>query len=332
MCFGKKPKATLVSNPGMGYTRQEPDDLANAFESLSIHDRPVRPVPRPTYPPSPLSSNQNLPVPHGPPPARIPYQATTSYYAPSPLSTQPSTISQYYPSPPPTVPQPTTSYRLTSPPPTAPASQGTISPSEYYRSQHLNSSTTSYASSSPPPTINSSPSPYPAAPTPPIAPLPYKPFPQAPNRNSSNIPRFPLTPTPRCPNRNCNWTPKIRSECPATNPNGNAYRPYYICIKCKKAPSPPTPARKTRQGHSKGWITWDDAIGIHPDNPRCDCPGGWVARQDRGGENGFYQGGGFWTCATGRCAYLSFRLDGDPVMEGRWDDGFEPWLLPPVPQ
>ncbi|KAI4201420.1 MAG: hypothetical protein LQ350_003258 [Teloschistes chrysophthalmus] len=375
--------------PRMVYAKEEPDDLSNAFGSLSINDSHARRVALPAHPPSPYASNQDLAIPHGPSPAQTPSQPNISYHAPSPLSSQPSIVSSYYPSPAPTFRQPFTTHHLTSPHPTAPASQGTISPSEYYGSQQLNSSTASYAGSSPRPTVNSIPSPPPIAPasqgtippfgyyrsqqlnsstasyassspptiysipsSPPTAPTspfiqefykpacqpPTQPAHQPPTQPSTrvNIPHFPLNPIPRCPT--CNWIPKKRPTCDPNNPNGNANRPFYICIRCKTRPSPePSPSRTTtttrsRSGHSKGWITWDDNIGIHPDNPLCFCPGGWVARQDRGGESGFYEGGGFWTCARGRCAYLSWRADGEPAREGRWDEGFEPWLLPPVPR
>ncbi|KAL8946697.1 MAG: hypothetical protein Q9222_006940 [Ikaeria aurantiellina] len=147
-----------------------------------------------------------------------------------------------------------------------------------------------------------------------------------PKRPSSNIPFFPLR-SPQC--RHCGWIPRYRDIVLPTNPNGNANRPYYKCVKCKQNASPD--ARKTGD-RIKGWITWDDHIGISPENRPCFCAGGYACRQDRAGVDSFYPGGGFWTCATGSCNFLSFRndalTDDEAYKRGApHDGGFEPWLL-----
>ena len=131
------------------------------------------------------------------------------------------------------------------------------------------------------------------------------------------IPTFPLrTPTPCL---TCS-TPGTPSTVLASNLNNNVHRPYYKCRNCKS-----TPALLARNPQ-KGWITWDDDIGVHSANRRCFC--GWVCRQDR-----MRNGKGFWTCAVGGCEYRSFREDGRTEGEVRreglvgWDEGFEAWLL-----
>lgn len=133
---------------------------------------------------------------------------------------------------------------------------------------------------------------------------------------------FPMPHHPRC--RRCKWIPKFRDNVKINNPNGNAGRPYFICIKCKSNDNVPLINGK------KGWISWDDYIGIHPSNRPCYC--GFVSRQDRAGVDSYYPGGGFWTCATGSCSFLSYRRDALTDEEAYKKglprhDGFEPWLL-----
>ena len=153
------------------------------------------------------------------------------------------------------------------------------------------------------------------------------------------IPAFPRFSPPQC--RRCSWIPKKRETVLNKNPNGNAGRPYYICIKCKNVPSASSPQQhyhpssaKISQWRSKrekeGWIAWDDNIGIASTNRPCYC--GFVCRQDRAGVDSGYPGGGFWTCAVGVCGFLSFRRDALTEMEARKrglpaDEMFEPWLL-----
>lgn len=135
-------------------------------------------------------------------------------------------------------------------------------------------------------------------------------------------PNFPLPKIPRC--RECEYTPTGRNYVTMKNPNGNAGRPYYICIRCKADRKPEVSQFEI------GWITWDDDLGIHEKNPYCDCA--LLSRQDRAGKRSLYPGIGFWTCASGACGYLSFRIDGLTDDEARKsdappDDGFRPWLL-----
>lgn len=144
------------------------------------------------------------------------------------------------------------------------------------------------------------------------------------------IPTFPLNAV-RC--RRCGWVPKYRDKVKPSNPNGNAGRPYYICFMCKKNETPAI-LKSNRMVHKKGWITWDDSIGISQENHFCFC--NEVSRQDRAGVDSYCPGSGFWTCATGSCNYLSFRRDGLPIDEayerGAGADGFKPWLLPCLPR
>jgi hypothetical protein len=99
----------------------------------------------------------------------------------------------------------------------------------------------------------------------------------------------------------------------ADNPNGDVSRPYYSCV----------PYRDVESG--RGWMTWDDAIGIRDSNPRCDC--GTVSRQDQIGVNGVRRGMGFWVCASGSCNYYSEDLMGRTKSESRQVQAFRPWLL-----
>ncbi|MCJ1272783.1 hypothetical protein MMC21_000572 [Puttea exsequens] len=133
-------------------------------------------------------------------------------------------------------------------------------------------------------------------------------------------PSFPLRAAPAC--RNCHYIPQYRSTVTPLNPNGNADRPYYVCIPCKQ-----NATAKTSSGpNGKGWITWDDNRGVQPGNPKCRC--GFFARQDRAGVNSYAPGRGFWTCCVGACGYVSWRADGLVVKDERdRDGGFVPWLI-----
>jgi hypothetical protein len=135
-------------------------------------------------------------------------------------------------------------------------------------------------------------------------------------------PTFPMENIPQC--RRCGYRPKYRSTVSPNNPNGNSGRPYYFCIRCQFSRK----CRASSNGHRKGWISWDDNRGVHPSNRNCYC--GVACRQDRAGVNSFHSGYGFWTCASGRCSYTSFRRDGLTDDEARHagaasDDGFVPW-------
>ena len=104
-------------------------------------------------------------------------------------------------------------------------------------------------------------------------------------------------------------------------------RPYYICTTCDNA--------KTNiyrnSGYPRGFVTWDDDIGIDARNPKCYC--GIASRQDRKGiAAGYGKGfeGGFWMCASGDCCYYSDRKDGfsHEDAKGFFDfDEFVPVLL-----
>jgi len=138
-------------------------------------------------------------------------------------------------------------------------------------------------------------------------------------RATTSQPTFPMQEKPLCPR--CNYEPKFRNKASANNPNGNANRPYYICVRCKNDRN----RTVSKTDHERGWITWDDDRGVRPGNPDCDCA--VASRQERTGRYSTCPGRGFWTCATGSCAYFSFRRDGltDEEVEdaeAAFDDGF----------
>ncbi len=137
-------------------------------------------------------------------------------------------------------------------------------------------------------------------------------------------PTFPMQERPLC--RRCGYKPKYRNTVLPHNPNGNAGRPYYVCIKCKNDRK----RKVSKTDHEKGWISWDDDRGVRPSNHHCGCR--IVCRQDRAGKDSSCPGRGFWTCAIGSCGYVSFRRDGltdDEAKdtEAAPDAGFEPWLF-----
>ena len=86
------------------------------------------------------------------------------------------------------------------------------------------------------------------------------------------------------------------------NPNGNAGRRYYVCVNafCPGLTSP-NAAR-----HERGWVTWDDIIGVTPDNPLCRCQR--VSRLDVAGVYSNHRGRKFYTCSTGACDYFLWAL------------------------
>lgn len=107
-------------------------------------------------------------------------------------------------------------------------------------------------------------------------------------------------------------------------------RPYYICTTCDNGKF--NVFRDS--GYPHGFITWDDSIGIHPQNPRCYC--GFPSRQDRKGEIARHPcETGFWVCASGACDYFSDRTDGVPYEDAKrlfdYYDGFHPHMLKGVP-
>ena len=140
----------------------------------------------------------------------------------------------------------------------------------------------------------------------------------------SKLFEFPAPNPPRCGRRSCGAVATWK-EVKSTNQNGNVDRPFYVCMECKRNPEIPGSYIE------KGWISWDDDVGIRQSNRACFC--GFACRQDKAGVGSKYPGGGFWTCAIGRCKFTSFRRDAltDNEALGKglspYDDAFEPWLL-----
>lgn len=251
-------------------------------------------------------------------PDRRSHSSVYGVYCPSSTSPPPSYIT---PSP----------YRQTytpaSPPSTVsvPATFRTPNPTVYEPLQHQ---TYSPAPSPPIASVPSAYSPSPSTPTlykPNYTPAPSRPIASvpaaySPSPSTAKEPTFPLSSSPHC--RRCSWRPKYRDTVKPKNPNGNVGRHYYICFQCKKDPTLPS-SSATSGPNGKGWITWDDRMGIDSRNPRCKC--GTLARQNRAGVNSYAPGQGFWTCSTGACGYVSWREDGREGWAG--DEGFRPWLV-----
>lgn len=123
-------------------------------------------------------------------------------------------------------------------------------------------------------------------------------------------PNHPLPSPYRC--RYCGSTNLLYQIVQPGNRNGNIGRPYYVCVN-------PHCSNVTTQGagqHARGWVTWDDTVGVAPGNPLCNCQRS--ARQDAAGAGSAVPGRGFWTCSTGACNYISWRRDG----MGGWGDEF----------
>jgi len=108
------------------------------------------------------------------------------------------------------------------------------------------------------------------------------------------VPNFPLSNAPMC--RHCERY-GVRLIVRPSNPNGNAGRPFYRCesIRC-------------RQLEDEGWLTWDDNIGVHASNPRCDC--GIPSRRNYAGISSCVAGQMFWRCADCTCEYRSYDESG----------------------
>ncbi|KAF2202714.1 hypothetical protein GQ43DRAFT_479682 [Delitschia confertaspora ATCC 74209] len=151
-------------------------------------------------------------------------------------------------------------------------------------------------------------------------------------QTTSAPPTFPLPyPPQHCPAHSSPQPPSIqRRFFPYEIPHSTTklHRPFYICLTC---PIAKTDLSKNT-GFPRGFITWDDTIGIRSSNPKCFC--GFPSRQDRkcgihakGG--GF--GTGFWTCATGVCGYYSDDYKGVPYGGRKESDDFMPWLLDGIP-
>lgn len=115
--------------------------------------------------------------------------------------------------------------------------------------------------------------------------LPYQP---------PTLPYRPPTSPYQC--RYCDSTDLQYGVVKPGNRLGNVGRPYYICV------NPQCYSVTNSDHHMRGWVTWDDNIGIDPRNPLCEC--GRSSREDRANA-----GHRFWTCSTGRCDF-SRRVPG----------------------
>ena len=123
----------------------------------------------------------------------------------------------------------------------------------------------------------------------------------------------------------------VRQTCTFLDDSVHIERPYYICITCDNA--------KTNvyrnSGYPRGFVTWDDYIGIDARNPKCYC--GFASRQDHKARRECFKGveGGFWVRASGACHYYSDRKDGVDYEDARELDDFDefkPLLLEGVPR
>jgi hypothetical protein len=94
-------------------------------------------------------------------------------------------------------------------------------------------------------------------------------------------PQFPLPAPPACQTCGLPGARQIVSE---GNRNGNAGRPYYVCISGR---------------HRRTFMTWDDSQGIANGNPRCWC-GSTSRRITTNGPAPT----DFYSCAAGGCGYF----------------------------
>lgn len=125
--------------------------------------------------------------------------------------------------------------------------------------------------------------------------------PSTPIRDIS-LPSHPPVSRFRC--RNCGSTYLKYDTVKAGNPHGNDGRPYYVCVN----PRCPSLTEPDARQHIRGWVTWDDDLGMASTNPLCHCQRN--ARLDTAGAGLNIPGRRFWTCSTGACGYTSWRLDG----------------------
>jgi hypothetical protein len=102
---------------------------------------------------------------------------------------------------------------------------------------------------------------------------------------------------PDCPE--CQSSKNVIGNCVGKkNAKGNVERWFYKCYsKACKSGNYDCLAR------GGGWISWDDYIGIDPENPECKCH--TPAREDKAGQNSKWlkEGLGFYVCAGGECDY-----------------------------
>ncbi|KAL1969791.1 hypothetical protein VTN77DRAFT_7300 [Rasamsonia byssochlamydoides] len=158
-----------------------------------------------------------------------------------------------------------------------------------------------------------------------------QPEPTADNSPTRSPPSFPLSERPKLCWAGEHEAPPLIKRRTRTfkHPElGEITRPYYMCTTCD--------SNKTNVfrncGYPRGFVTWDDDIGLHSDNPRCYC--GVPSRQDRKCRFTGLFGDGFWICASGACGYYSDRKDGVPYDESKtWGDydAFRPELLGGMP-
>ena len=194
------------------------------------------------------------------------------------------------------------------------ASTQTTNPTQ--NSTQSSSSTQNSTQGTPPTTQKSTQITVPTQSTPPAA-NSTRPPPKNPTRNP--LPTFPVPQPPICGKCHNPCTRRIVS---ASNRNNNADRPFYICRVCKNDETIPGSYL------TKGWISWDDNVGVRDTNRACYC--GVACRQDRAGVESRYPGSGFWTCAYGKCDFLSYRKDSLTAREAReeglnpFDDAFVP--------
>lgn len=94
-------------------------------------------------------------------------------------------------------------------------------------------------------------------------------------------PTFPLRTAPTC--HQCG-EPCTRHDTSPFNENGNAGRPYYICMD---------------SGHYRKFSTFDDSRGVVRGNPQCSC--GYMSRRCR--RNGLDRGE-FYCCPVGGCTWF----------------------------
>ena len=104
----------------------------------------------------------------------------------------------------------------------------------------------------------------------------------------------------------CGAPTKQQVESPG-NWNGNGDRPMYRCDKCNK------------------FVCFADARGVHPENPRCECPEQPLSRAQLTGEteNREIPRAVHYRCAMGMCSFFKYKKDdqGEVVTlhEGRLD-------------
>ena len=113
------------------------------------------------------------------------------------------------------------------------------------------------------------------------------------SKKYSRVPNQPRSSPYQC--RHCGSTNLKFGTVERGNPLGNDGRPYYVCVNryC--------PNVNNSTHHYRGWVTWDDNVGIQPQNPLCRCLRN--AREDVAGVRSHSPGHHFWTCSRGACDF-----------------------------